>query len=202
MMMMMMTWQVRAGYRSQQLPVFVRMLDKESTWGHLNGLRSIIPTALVSGILGYPFVLPDMIGGNGYEGKPKPERELFIRWMELTAFLPAMQFSFLPWRYDNQTIAIARKFAHLHETVIGDEIEAAARDAVRHGMPHAVIIITRAQQVLRQAAASIYSEFRGHNNVYKRPDGQWLLYRVPKKKDTKLMAITLSFRNRFSKFFH
>jgi len=111
------------------------MPDKDSSWRHDNGLRSIIPSALVSGILGYPFVLPDMIGGNAYGGRPKPERELFIRWMELTAFLPAMQFSFLPWKYDNQTIAIARKFAHLHETVIGDEIEAAAKDAVQHGMP-------------------------------------------------------------------
>ena len=42
------------------------MLDKHSTWGYDNGLKSMIPTALVMGIVGYPFVLPDMIGGNGY----------------------------------------------------------------------------------------------------------------------------------------
>jgi len=29
-----------------------------------------------------------------------------------------------------------------------------------------------------------------------------LLHRVPKKEDTKLMAVTPSFLNRFSKFFH
>jgi len=127
--------QVRGGYRTQQLPVFVRMLDKWSTWGDDNGLRTVIPTALASGILGYLFVLPDMIGGNGVlGGRAKPDRELFVRWLELTAFLPAMQFSFLPWKYDAETVAIARKFVRLHETVVGDEIEAAAKDAVRHGM--------------------------------------------------------------------
>jgi len=62
------TRQVRAGWRSQQLPVLVRMRDKDTKWEYDNGLRSIIPTALVAGILGYPFVLPDMIGGNGYGG--------------------------------------------------------------------------------------------------------------------------------------
>jgi len=56
---------VRCGYRSQRFPVFVRMGDKESRWGTDNGLRSLIPTALTMGLLGYPFILPDMIGGNG-----------------------------------------------------------------------------------------------------------------------------------------
>jgi hypothetical protein len=30
------------------------------------GRKVIIPTTLTFGILGYPFILPDMIGGNGY----------------------------------------------------------------------------------------------------------------------------------------
>ena len=125
---------MRAGYRSQRLPIFVRMLDKDTAWGHDNGLRSIIPTALVSGLLGYPFVLPDMIGGNGYGGRYKPDGELFVRWAELAAFMPAMQFSFHPWNYDEETVSIVRKFALLHQSIIGNEIEAAAKDAVLHGI--------------------------------------------------------------------
>jgi len=116
------------------------MLDKGSVWGHDNGLRSIIPTALAFGISGYPFVLPDMIGGNGKDEfgggigtSSLPERELYVRWTELTAFLPAMQFSLAPWQYDDFTVNVARKFAHLHETAVGDLIEAAAKDAVLHG---------------------------------------------------------------------
>jgi len=116
------------------------MLDKDSVWGHDNGLRSIIPTALAFGVAGYPFVLPDMIGGNG-KGKHRNgsnvilrDRELYVRWIELTAFLPAMQFSIAPWQYDDATVDIARKFAHLHETAVGDELELAAKDAVLRGL--------------------------------------------------------------------
>lgn len=87
---------VRCGYRTQRFPVFLRMGDKESRWGFDNGLRSLIPTVLTLGLLGYPFVLPDMVGGNGYNyeapaagGNPftstrLPERELYIRWLEVT----------------------------------------------------------------------------------------------------------------------
>jgi len=31
-----------------------------------------------------------------------PERELYIRWMELTALMPVMQFSVVPWHYDEE----------------------------------------------------------------------------------------------------
>ena len=33
-------------------------------------------------------------------------------------------------------------------------------------------------------------------------NGKYILHCVPKKEDTKLMVVTLSFLNRFSKFFH
>ena len=47
---------------------------------------------------GYSFVLPDMIGGNGYKGEPS--RELYIRWLQVNVFMPAMQISYVPWMYD------------------------------------------------------------------------------------------------------
>ena len=69
------------------------MGDKESRWGYDNGLKTIIPTALTFGILGYPFILPDMIGGNGYTYGDNddieltetvlPDRELYIRWLQV-----------------------------------------------------------------------------------------------------------------------
>lgn len=54
--------EMRSAYNSQEHPIFVRMMDKDSVWGYNNGLKTMIPTALVMGILGYPFNLPDMIG--------------------------------------------------------------------------------------------------------------------------------------------
>ena len=129
---------MRSAFRTQQLPVFVRMLDKDSAWGRdENGLRSVIPTALAFAVAGYPFVVPDAVAGSGYPyvgGVTPADRELYVRWVELAAFMPAMRFGVPPWQYDDDTVAIARRYAHLHQTAIGNELLAAARDAVLHGM--------------------------------------------------------------------
>jgi|TARA_B100001142_G_scaffold326087_1_gene380901 alpha-glucosidase (family GH31 glycosyl hydrolase) len=72
------------------------MGDRFSDWGIENGLGSIIPALLTSGVLGYPFCLPDIIGGNAYFGK-HPDEELLVRWAQANALMPAMQFSLTPW---------------------------------------------------------------------------------------------------------
>jgi len=58
--------EVRCAASSQDAGLWLRAFDKDSSWGHANGLRSMIITALQHGVLGYPFVLPDMVGGNAY----------------------------------------------------------------------------------------------------------------------------------------
>lgn len=45
--------EVRTGYRTQDLPVFVRMIDKDSTWGSNNGLRTLVTTLLQMNMNGY-----------------------------------------------------------------------------------------------------------------------------------------------------
>ena len=54
--------EVRVGYRTQTLPMFVRIIDKDSDWTYSNGLRSLLPTVFNFGLVGYPFILPDMVG--------------------------------------------------------------------------------------------------------------------------------------------
>lgn len=64
---------------------------------------------------GYPLVLPDMIGGNGYgDGLPPPgsesqssvegapNKEIFLRWLQANTFMPALQFSYVPWDYGQE----------------------------------------------------------------------------------------------------
>ena len=41
-------------------------------------------------LLGFPFCLPDMIGGNAYFGQ-RPDQELMVRWAQVNALMPAMQ---------------------------------------------------------------------------------------------------------------
>ena len=130
--------EVRCGYKSQRHPVFVRMADKMSIWGYENGLRTLIPTVLTLGILGYPYILPDMIGGNGYGetfslDTVLPERELYIRWLEVTAYLPAMQFSFVPWDYDDEVVQIAQKMVKIHESLVTPILLRAAKEAETKG---------------------------------------------------------------------
>ncbi|KOB70265.1 Glycosyl hydrolase family 31 protein [Operophtera brumata] len=130
--------EVRTGFRTQDLPVFVRMVDRDSIWGLNNGLSTIITTTIQMNLNGYTLVLPDMIGGNGFnldhEQSALPTKELFIRWVQANTFLPAMQYSYVPWNFDNETVEISRKYTELH-AAYADEIYAAMEASVKDGSP-------------------------------------------------------------------
>nr|XP_060616772.1 myogenesis-regulating glycosidase-like [Anolis sagrei ordinatus] len=132
--------EVRVGYQSQHVPCFVRVIDRDSIWGYELGLKSLIPTVLTLGLLGYPFVLPDMICGNFLPNKTDgavdvPDRELYIRWLELSAFMPSMQFSIPPWLYDQEVINIALKFSKLHESLVAPLLLELAAEVTDTGDP-------------------------------------------------------------------
>lgn len=42
--------------------------------------------------LGYQFLIPGVVGGN----TGLPEKELYIRWLQLATFLPVVKFAQLP----------------------------------------------------------------------------------------------------------
>ncbi|XP_033107539.1 myogenesis-regulating glycosidase-like [Anneissia japonica] len=132
--------EVRCGHQSQQYPVFVQIMNKDSTWGYENGLKTLIPSVILFGILGYPFVLPNMIGGSGYingniSADDKPERELFIRWLEVTAYLPSMQFSITPWQYDDEVVSIAKKMVSIHNDKVAPLVLELAKETLTTGHP-------------------------------------------------------------------
>ena len=110
--------EVRVGYGTQDCTVFTRLLDRSSTWGIDNGLKSVVTATLTFGLLGYPFVLPDMVGGNAYSGIP--DKELYIRWTQLNAFLPSIQFSLAPWDYDNETIRLVKEALEIRANISAD----------------------------------------------------------------------------------
>lgn len=125
--------EVRSSFQSQASPIFVRMLDKNSDWSFNDGLASLIPTALTMGLAGYSFIMPDMIGGNAY-GNSKPDRELFIRWLQANVFMPNMQFSIPPWDYDEATVNISKKLVDLH-VEYAPKIIALAKHFAQSGEP-------------------------------------------------------------------
>jgi myogenesis-regulating glycosidase len=125
--------EVRCGWRSQRQGILFREWDKWSRWGLDNGLHSVLTGALTLGLIGYPFVLPDMIGGNAV-GAEIPDEELLVRWTQLTALLPAMQFSLCPWDHGREVTAICLRYTQLHEN-LGPLLEKCAAQAVADGTP-------------------------------------------------------------------
>uniref|UniRef100_A0A182NNA4 Glycoside hydrolase family 31 N-terminal domain-containing protein n=1 Tax=Anopheles dirus TaxID=7168 RepID=A0A182NNA4_9DIPT len=125
--------EVRSALGTQDLPVFVRMIDKDSNWGWNNGLPTLITTLLQLNMVGYPLVLPDMVGGNGYDEGP-PSKEMFIRWLQANVFMPSIQFSFVPWDFDSETVTIARAMTDLHRRISPAIMERFAT-AVVDGLP-------------------------------------------------------------------
>jgi hypothetical protein len=109
-------------FRTQDLPMLIRMGDRDSSWGIINGLHSIITALLQLNSNGYVLydyilfrfygyvisncfsVLPDMIGGNGY--LLPPTAELIARWTQANTFMPSMQFSYLPWEVTSDDVCL------------------------------------------------------------------------------------------------
>ena len=133
---------VRVGHFSQNLPVMVRMADKLSTWGSDNGLHSVIITALSMGIMGYPFILPGIIGGTNIT-QTAAGLELYVRWMQLVTFMPSMEFSIPPWDYEQMSVEQfnfsitehAKKLSELHVRIVNTYIYELAEDVGRNGFP-------------------------------------------------------------------
>ncbi|CAO1436624.1 unnamed protein product [Diamesa tonsa] len=98
--------------RMQHLNAFSRMHGFNSRWTIDNGLKALIPRLLQMNFASYSFVLPDYVGGNRYGDDIT--KELFIRWLQATVFMPCIQFSVTPWDFDEQTVDIAKKFTKLH----------------------------------------------------------------------------------------
>ena len=124
--------EVRSGWKNQRAPIFFRQWDKTTSWGLDNGLHSVLTGVLALGMAGYPFILPDMIGGNEYD--EKATAEMMIRWTQLNALLPAMQFSLPPWEYGAESTRICRRYANLH-TEFAPLIFKLAIESTQNGLP-------------------------------------------------------------------
>ena len=111
--------EVRNTWRMQQLPVVVRLHDKMHEWTALN---RIVADMIAAGLLGQPFICPDMVGGGDWiafiPGSPF-DPELFIRSAQIHALCPMMQISAGPWRVldarhqeiFSDVLALRQKFA-------------------------------------------------------------------------------------------
>ncbi|XP_047004434.1 myogenesis-regulating glycosidase-like [Schistocerca americana] len=104
---------LRSGVESQQLPNFFLMDVIDTAWSGQNGLKTLVPKLLQLSMVGYPFVMPEQVGGAENHGG-YPTYDLYIRWLQATTFMPAIRFHVKPWDFDNETMDICRNLTQLH----------------------------------------------------------------------------------------
>jgi myogenesis-regulating glycosidase len=127
--------EARAGVPgTQSAAPLLRMFDRFSTWGDDNGLASVITALLTASILGYPLVLPDMIGGNAYDDEV-PDAELMIRWAQASAAMPALQFSIPAWDLGESAAALTAASLRWRASVFWPAIAAGLPAATAHFTP-------------------------------------------------------------------
>ena len=128
---------VRVGYFTQDQSIFVRLLDRNFTWDENNGLRSVLNAIISLGLGGYPFIIPSKIGGNVTSLNEDSDRDLYMRWTQLNAFLPVMEFAFPPWMSRNDAVmSSAKRMTELHsELVKGQSFRDALSSATMKGYP-------------------------------------------------------------------
>ena len=115
-----------------------RLCDKDHRWVG-NGIDTFVPSCAITGLLGHPFICPDMIGGGEWIYNTMPDfhvdEELFVRMAEASALLPMMQFSWAPWRLlSKENLENVRKMAELHRAM-SEEILALVENARITGEP-------------------------------------------------------------------
>ncbi|XP_053661480.1 myogenesis-regulating glycosidase isoform X1 [Anopheles marshallii] len=129
-------------------PAFLSLPPVNSSW---SGLQSIIPTMLSYGIIGFPFLMPGPVGGDfvlptqqlkkmysyySFDLPPLPDKELYVRWLQLAAFLPVLRFTHLPSEYRDESVtAIAKELAHIRTQRVLPLLEDFSSIAMDEGLP-------------------------------------------------------------------
>ncbi len=119
-------------------PTIQRLKDRDHSWTGA-GINTIVPNSLLQGLLGYPFICPDMIGGGEWSFNYIPgfsfDEELFVRMAQVSVFFPMMQFSWAPWRLlSPEALAIVRDCSLLHAG-LAEEMWPLIRDCAATGEP-------------------------------------------------------------------
>ena len=118
-----------------------RVIQRIRDRGHLwegDGLSTLMPMAILQGLLGHPFICPDMIGGGEWTYRDlniPVDKELFVRMAQCSALFPMMQFSWAPWEaLDKEHLELVREAHDLH-IKFKDIFLSLVNDAYKTGEP-------------------------------------------------------------------
>lgn len=117
--------------------VIQRQADKRASWDR-NGINALVPNALLQGIIGHPFICPDMVYGGEwrcFEHGAVIDEELFARSAQCSALFPMMQFSLSPWRVlSKEYLDYVKSAAMLHKE-LAEEILKLVSESEKNGEP-------------------------------------------------------------------
>lgn len=127
-------WQLsRSGWVGLQRYAWNWTGDTGSSWG---ALAMTVPTVLGLGLSGIPYSGPDVGGFSG-----NPDAELYIRWLQLAAFLPFFRTHAAvgterrePWSYGEEHTGIARETIQLRYAML-PYWYTLAWETCQHGLP-------------------------------------------------------------------
>ncbi len=129
--------ELRASWKMGGKAVVQRLLDKHYSW---KDIKLIVPHMVAAGLIGSAYTCPDMIGGGDYVSflnvdYSKLDQRLIVRFAQVSALMPMMQFSLAPWRVlDKKHLDLCRDSANLHVN-FGDYIVNMAKHSSKTGEP-------------------------------------------------------------------
>ncbi|XP_015118712.1 myogenesis-regulating glycosidase isoform X1 [Diachasma alloeum] len=125
-------------------PIFVSLPPFPSSW---KAIKNVIPTILNYGIIGFPFIMPGAVGGDvdlpKSDNNPNndfavslPDKELYIRWLQLSTFLPVIRFTHLPSKYsDEPLLEMAKALTTLRQKIVTPLLKKIVNETLESGVP-------------------------------------------------------------------
>lgn len=130
--------ELRATYKCAGLPVMQRVSDRKHSWNDIEGgVDGMVKKMLIQGLFGYTYNCPDMIGGGlicDAFGGVKEDEELNIRYMQLAALMPSLQFSKTIWNNSQTLKKVVLDMLKLRSKYI-DVILSEVENSAKTGLP-------------------------------------------------------------------
>ncbi|WP_218192332.1 glycoside hydrolase family 31 protein [Brachybacterium vulturis] len=129
--------EMRASWDMGGQPLAQRVQDTPPAWGEA-GIVSLIPRMIAQSLMGYAYCCPDMVGGgeiSAMQSQGDIDQEFFVRYAQVAALAPMIQFSASPARVlDEEHLAAVRAALRLREHHLGRLLDL-AEHAARTGEP-------------------------------------------------------------------
>ena len=129
--------ELRASWDMGGAALAQRVQDKPPAWGDA-GIGSLIPQMISQSLMGYSYCCPDMVGGGeitAMRGQEGIDQEFFVRYAQVAALSPMIQFSVSPARVlDDEHFRAVMAALQLRERHV-DRLLALAERAACTGEP-------------------------------------------------------------------